>query len=244
MRDKQIKLAGTFITALAFASHLIFIGRYVQHSVPMLWFVSAFLMCLAGYLYMRFTKDNVFNRTTFFSLILFCTSLLFYLHTCTVSLKGIVSILAAGGLVWIYHASLFQKQIRGNAFVKPAFIAMVWLLMIYFYMQQWDTLIYLQQFIFVYVLTIPFDVKSMKTDSFVTIPKLLGISFTRLLMIFLMIVYAALSLAMPRVFVYTAFITAGVLIPSFFLSFTYKKLWVYIFYDGIIVLQSILLYIL
>lgn len=229
------------MTALAFASHLIFMGQYVQQSVPVTLFLSAFLMSLAGYLYLRFTKNNILHMMTFFSGILFCIALRFYLHTCTISLKNGLSISAAGILVWMYHARVFLKRIRGNAFVKPAFIAMVWLLMIYFYIQQWDMLIYLQQFVFIYVLTIPFDIRDMKSDSFTTLPKLLGIPSARFLMIFLMVVYAALSLIMPRAFMYTSFISAGVLIPSFFLSYTYQKLWVYVFYDGIIVLQTILL---
>lgn len=132
MRNRRIEFVRTFMTASAFASHLIFMRQYVQQSVPITLFLSAFLMSLADYLYLRFTKDNIFHIMTFFSGISFCIALWFYLYTCTISLKNGLSISAAGILVWMYHARVFLKRIRGNAFIKPAFIAMMWLLMIYF----------------------------------------------------------------------------------------------------------------
>lgn len=247
--DRVINFFGTLITALAFASEVWYIKLFYRNIVDGYLLLSAFLICFGGYFYLRFTMYNKLNTVFFISVgITIFSGIMWYFHfkylnkNISLSVLQILSLIVTGILLLMYHSKIFFNNIRNNVLMKPLIIAIVWMLLVFFYVGKFSWWIYFQQFIFIFLLTIPFDIKGLPTDKIITIPKVLGINKTKKLLAFLISMYFVTGLFLPKIYVLNSFFISCILLSLIFIDITYHKILVYIFYDGIIVLQALLLY--
>lgn len=250
-KDRMITFVGTFITALAFASEVWYVELFYEHSMNIYLFLSAFIMGFGGYIYLRFTKYNQLNKMLFVLVMCFIVSaILWYSHQMysnkkiELSIHALLCLILSGILLLMYHSKIFFHAIRNNILMKPLIIALVWMLLVYFYVQKFTWWLYFQQFEFLFLLTIPFDIKGLPTDTIITIPKVLGRHKTIRLLIVMVAIYWILGLFLPKNFIFNSTIVSLILASFVFVDSTYHKLLVYIFYDGIIVLQTLLLLVL
>lgn len=237
------KLVGTIITSLAFAFEvLLFKVYFKQQDLSPLIFLSAFLLCFSGYSYLRFTLDNCINGISIASFILFLISIYIYgslinrvILTSKIILLGIALL-----IILIYHSSLYKNILRGNIILKPLAISIVWLLLIFLYVNEFEWKFYFHQGLFIALLTIFFDIKTINTDPFSTLPKVLGITKTKRILAIFIILYALLSVFFSMSLSIVFIIISVLLLMSILLDFMFKDLWLYVFYDGVIILQSII----
>ncbi len=244
--EKLVKLIGTFITALAFCFEVWYVKIFYEDSINIYLILSTFFACFGGYFYLRFTQYNEINRVFFIFIIsvVISTVTLYLSQRDLLSIQQWISLIISGVLLFMYHSKLFLNSIRNNVIMKPTIIAIVWMLLIFFYTQKFNYVLYLQQFIFIFLLTIPFDIKGVSKDKIVTIPKLLGINKTMWLLANLIILYITISLFLPKIYIFNSLLVGLITLFLIFNKFTYQKLFIYIFYDGIIVLQTLSLLVL
>ncbi len=237
------KLIGTFVTALAFAMHLLLFADFLKINLHFYQFLSAFLITFSGYYYLRFTRDNEWNNHSIFSLLLFSLAIYLKLFSQHFHITHYITILLFSLIIlYVYHSQKFIYILRGSIFFKPIIISFVWLITLLWYTKKFHALFYLHQFTFIALLTIPFDIQTIHTDHFITIPKKFGISKTQKLLIFFTLIYITLSYFVSSTLFYTSLVTGGGLMVLYFIPQTFYKLFVYICYDGIIILQTLIYY--
>lgn len=237
------KLIGTFITSLAFATHLLLFADFFNITLHFYQFLSAFLISFSGYYYLRFTKDNDLNKHSVFALLLLALAIYLKLFSQHFPITHYITILLFSLVIlYIYHSQKFVSVLRGNIFFKPLIISFVWLITLLWYTKKFHALFYLHQFTFIALLTIPFDIQTMHSDNFITIPKKIGISKTQKILFFFTLIYMTLSYFVSSTLFYTSLIIGGGLMVLYFIPQTFYKLFVYICYDGIIILQTLIYY--
>ena len=245
MRRKNLeKLIGTIITSLGFAFEVFLFKVYFNQHLSPFTFLSAFLLCFSGYTYLRFTENNRINAISFVAFAVFLLSIFFYIQSNEMKeiLNKLIILSFALLIILIYHSSLYLRVLRGNIILKPLVISIVWLLLIYLYVNEFEWMFYFHQCLFIALLTIPFDIKTMNTDQFSTLPKVLGIHKTKKILAILIVFYALLSLLFLLPFSIISLVISVLLLISVLSEFTFKDLWLYIFYDGVIILQSLLVF--
>ncbi len=240
-----IKLIGTFITSLAFAIYLLLFADFLKVYLNFYHFLSAFLITFSGYYYLRFTKDNDLNKYSVFSLFLLALAIYLKLFSQHFQITHYFIILLFTLIVlYIYHSQRFVGVLRGSTFFKPFIISFVWLIILFWYTKKFHALFYLHQFTFIALLTIPFDVQTVHSDNFMTIPKKFGISKTQKILIFFTLIYITLSYFVSSTLFYTSLVTGCGLMVLYFIPLTFYNLLVYVCYDGIIILQTLIYYLL
>lgn len=238
------KLVGTVITSFAFAFEVFLFKIYFNQGLSFFTFLSSFLLCFSGYTYLRFTENNRINAKSFVVFVVFLISIYFFIQSNEVKeiLNKLLVLFFGLIIILIYHSSRYLKVLRGNLMLKPLVISIVWLSLVYLYVNEIEWKFYIHQSLFIALLTIPFDIKTINTDQFSTLPKVLGIKKTKRILVILIFLYALLSIFSLFSFSIIFIIISVLLLISILLDFTFKNLWVYVFYDGMIILQSILVF--
>lgn len=226
------KIVGSFITALAFTGFIqygqLFFGQVVSYGIVLITFLTAWV----GYVYLRLSKLWWIRIAVVVLFVLWV--LLLYLYISFSVLRWVVLMLN-GGIVAGYPLFL-----RRHIFAKPLSIAAAWVLWLYFFTLDFDVYFYLQQFVFIGLLTIPFDIYGIQSDTMLTIPKKWGVSKSIVGMRVCLLVYVLLALFLPLPYLLTSVVIFFVFNAAFSYSKSFQVLWVSIFYDGGIGLQYVI----
>lgn len=194
-----------------------------------------FMLGFAGYVYLRLSKERFFFYFSLMVLILAMMSVWkllvwdFY--------RGIIGGLNAC-MIGMYH-SVFRKRV----IMKPFVIAASWVLWLLFFTMKWAFVFYFQQFIFIALLTISFDIKSMNTDKISTIPKRWGLKHAVVLIRVLSVIYLVMSFFMDECFQWNSIIMFCLVNIFLSVKSSFHPFRVYYYYDGIIVLQTLSYYV-
>lgn len=226
------KIIGSIITALAFASFIGYGKDFFAQSFKWIEFTLTFFIGFLGYLYLRLSKLVYVKYITFFAGLIVIVCLIRYDY---LSMKNVLLLCLNGLIVLLYH-----KILRKNIFIKLFVISLVWVLWLYFFTNQWNIFFYLQQLTFVFLLTLPFDINGLNRDKITTIPKQYGIKITLNIIYFLLVFYCLLGLLLPLTFQITSIIISLMIALYLWIPLTFQDYYVYLFYDGIIVLQWII----
>lgn len=228
------KIIGSIITALAFVSFIGYGKNFFEQSFQWIEFILAFFIGFLGYVYLRLSKLEYVRYITFFAGLIV---LVFLIKHNFLSTKNILLLCLNALIVLLYH-----KIFRKNIFIKPLIISLVWVLWLYFFTNQWNIFFYLQQLTFVFLLTLPFDINGLNRDKIMTIPKQYGIRITLNIIYFLLVFYCLLGLLLPLTFQITSIIISLMTALYLWIPLSFKDYYVYLFYDGIIVLQWFIYY--
>lgn len=229
--DVKEKLAGSLITGMAFASFVIYGYWYFCVEVSVWQVAIFFLLGFGGYVYLRLSKYKFF---WYFSLIVLALTMTGLWKLWVWNFYRVMIFALNAGIIGMYH-SVFRK----NILLKPFVIAASWVLWLVFFTMQQDFIFYFQQFVWIALLTIPFDIKSMNTDKILTIPKRWGVKNTLLMMRCLSVVYLIISFFMDGWFRVNGMMMFGVVNVFLSIRSSFYPFWVYYYYDGIIVLQTL-----
>lgn len=244
MNEHVEKFLGTLITALAFTSSVGLIQIYMSVPIQSPMLISAFLLCFSGYIYLRFTMDNVWNVISIACSLMAVVSMILYVVFCSFEIYQLYQqnwwIIFIIILIWLYHSQRFLRYIRGNVYIKPLVIAFVWMALCYFYIQKMNGILYFQQFVLISTLTIPFDIKGKNKDNFLTIPQWLGEYNSKILIAILLSIYTICAIFLGKELLITALCIDGLLLIFLKQNITFYGIWTYVCYDGIIILQCLL----
>lgn len=228
------KLFGSLITGLAFAAFVVYGWWYFNVGIEVFEVVVFFMLGFAGYVYLRLSKEKFFF---YFSLIVLILAMIgVWMLLAWNFYRAIVFVLNAG-IVGMYH-SVFRKKIL----LKPFIIAVSWVLWLLLFTMKWDFIFYFQQFVWIALLTIPFDVKSMNTDKIDTIPNRWGMECAVNLTRFLSLVYLVTGFFMDEWFNLNGVIMFCLVNIFLSMKSSFYTFRVYYYYDGIIVLQTLSYY--
>ncbi|GAB4448136.1 MAG: hypothetical protein OHK0036_03200 [Bacteroidia bacterium] len=226
------KIIGSIITALAFVSFIGYGKNFFEQSFQWIEFMLAFFIGFLGYLYLRLSKLEYARHITFFAGLIVMVLLIKHNFLST---KNILLLCLNALIVLLYH-----KIFRKNIFIKPLIISLVWILWLYFFTNEWNMFFYLQQLVFVLLLTLPFDINGINRDKILTIPKKYGIKITLNVIYFLLVSYLLLGLVLPLTFQITSIIISLLVALYVWIPLSFKDYYVYLFYDGIIILQWVI----
>ncbi|MEW6774103.1 MAG: hypothetical protein AB1304_08915 [Bacteroidota bacterium] len=226
------KIIGSIITALAFASFIGYGKYFFEQTFQWIEFLLVFFIGFLGYLYLRLSKLEYVRHITFFAGLIVTVFLIKYDFLST---KNIMLLCLNALIVLLYH-NVFRK----NIFIKSFIISLVWLLWLYFFTNQWNMFFYLQQFVFVFLLTLPFDINGTDRDKIMTIPKKYGIKIALKIIYLLLAFYFLLGLLLSLTFQITSIVVSLLIAIYLLIPLSFKNYYVYLFYDGIIVLQWII----
>lgn len=235
MQKVYSKTIGSVFTAIGFALFIWYGGMYFKQSQSILIVFTAFLLGFNGYLFLRLSKWK-FIRWMFVFINLITAYLLYVQNL--LHIQNIVILMIIGGVLLLYYP-FFRNQLV----LKPLVIAATWMLWMYFFIHKFELWFYVQQFIFIFLLTIPFDIGGMERDKIITLPKKLGINTALNLIRGLLLIYLFTGFLLPTYFTIT---TAEIFLLLHILLFqkhTFKGIWAYVCYDGIIALQSVFFWI-
>ncbi|RME15133.1 MAG: hypothetical protein D6799_06370 [Bacteroidetes bacterium] len=228
------KFFGSFITGLAFASFMVYGYLYIGIDVRIVDVFCFFLLGLGGYVYLRLSQYKFFY---YFSLSVLALTIMGVWMLLRWDFYRVIIFVLNCGIIGMYH-SVFRRRVL----LKPLVIAVSWILWLLFFTMHPDVVFYFQQFVWIALLTIPFDIKSKNTDKISTIPNRWGVECAVNLTRFLSLVYL-----MTSFFVDGWFRLNGVImfcLVNIFLSIksSFYPFRVYYYYDGIIVLQTLSYY--
>lgn len=234
MKITHIKIYGSIITAVAFVCYILHAQNYFHISPDLVTITTSFNICFLTYLYLRLSK----NKRWF--LILFVLGIItgFYLYFLFNEWSiNRICVLLLNSIVLFYYRSFFRPKFL----IKPITIAISWTSWIYFFTHRWDSIFYSQQFIFIALLTLPFDISSAHKDSFQTIPRYYGIQTTTFIIRFLSIIYLALGFSLSLKQAIVSLLLTIAINSAISFKLTYSDFNVYLFYDGMIALQQIVM---
>lgn len=153
--------------------------------------IIAFCSTLSGYNFVHFHrywvqgKNKKFNFYLFFLGIFITLFLFYYLQNFRLLLQWIILCF----IVLLYNSIYIPLKIRNLSIVKIFIISFVWTLFILFFSdseRSFNNIITV--FLFVFGITLAFDISDLKKDKITTIPKLIGVKATKLLAIVSLIV--------------------------------------------------------
>jgi len=228
------KFVGSIITSLGFVGFIVFGQKFFQQEILIKECVIMFLIAFAGYVYFRLSKNKWIKILSIF---LICWVLYLLWRNRMFSAERIIIIIFNVIIMFLYHSHL-----RKMIFVKPFIIGLSWVSWLYFFTLNFHFWFYLQQFIFISLLTIPFDISTIDRDKIITLPKKYGKGRVVVWLRILSIMFLLLSFEFPLIFTLNAFIIGVILNVFLHFNFTFQWPYVYIFYDGIIFLQMIVLW--
>jgi len=229
------KFVGSIITSLGFVGFIVFGQKFFQQQILIKECVIMFLIAFSGYVYFRLSKNKWIKILSVF---LMCVTMNLLWENRILNPERIIIIIFNGTIMFLYH-SYFRKMI----FVKPFIIGLSWVSWLYFFTLNFHFWFYLQQFIFISLLTIPFDISTIQRDKIITLPKKYGKDKVVVLLRIMSVLYVLLSFEFPFHFILNAFIITVILNVFLFFNFTFQLPYVYIFYDGIIFLQMLVLWV-
>ncbi|MCX7727942.1 MAG: hypothetical protein N2203_00565 [Bacteroidia bacterium] len=235
MREKVL---GTIVTAAAFSSFVIYAYWYFNLKVYFLFVSVFFLVGMGGYMYLRLSQHKKLRNLSL-AIILVALIGIGCLYHYSINLNRISILLLNLILIGLYY-SFFRKIF----FLKSFVISVSWILWVFFFVFKWDIVLYLQQFLYVFTLTIPFDIKSMHRDTIMTIPKKIGLSKTKYLIRILSVCYLITGALMGKIFLFNAVIQFCLINLFLNIKKSFQGIYVYIFYDGIIILQALIFFLL
>lgn len=237
MSNVLIKLYGTFITAIAFTSLIIYFHLYLNVPIDKTILFTSWWIAFAGYIYFRFRKIKLLRFASIISACMICV--LLFIDEFMLSYTNSV-VLFLSGIFFVLYAHYFRK----NIILKPLVISASWILLAYLFTEKFQVLFYIQQFIFVFLLTIPFDIAGFENDKIKTFPRAWGIKKSIHLLRIFSIIYFILSLGLDISALMSSLIVFVLLNILFYFPKGFKGIITYLFYDGIIILQTLLYWIL
>ncbi|MDR3272099.1 MAG: hypothetical protein LBT29_01250 [Flavobacteriaceae bacterium] len=144
-----------------------------------------FFVVLAGYNfihYHRFWIKNFRHKDKFFVFIISLIATGYWIfHIQSFELLFLLSALC--GCVLLYNSYLFPLKLRNVSVLKIFIIALVWTIFILYISNNlyFSTIEFFTVFLFIFAITLPFDIADMSKDSVSTIPKMIGEKRSKLL---------------------------------------------------------------
>jgi hypothetical protein len=136
-------------------------------------FFLLFLTYLGGYRYTKFQERKYFQGILLFNIIagLICIMLIIKNHNEIRLLKW--SVICVLG--FLYNSSFLKINVRKIPLLKGLYVGIIWGLMnAWLGLPEFSLPIFLVSILYITALILPFDIRDQKTDTIVTLPKLLG----------------------------------------------------------------------
>lgn len=141
-------------------------------------FCLLFLTYFAGYRYTKFQDSRYFRSIMFLNVIagLVCIFLIIKNHNEIRLLKW--SVICALG--FLYNSKFLKINIRKIPLLKGVYVGLVWALMnAWLGLPEFSFPIFLVSILYITALILPFDIRDQKTDTIITLPKLVGHQITK-----------------------------------------------------------------
>lgn len=185
-------------------------------------------------------KDFYLQHKLFFSSSIALTSTFLFIILTTLDLHQWLFLSVATLIVVLYEAIIFSGfSLRHFPLFKPAFIGLAWSLLIFSFIKDFIFLDFIDCFVFILLLSLPFDIKDLQEDiknSIKTLPQLLG-RYTTHFCIFSMGLYSLSALFTQQQILFPIFswliYSLGIIYPPS------NKLAYYALFEGLLFLRPL-----